>query len=130
MINEDKDLNSEFEQFKKNAGIVDVNKEFKNESFLNSPTRYTNTPTTVNSIADDKNITQQQPWGNMKGSTGALKPEEALKIAIERVLSSGAPVNNISLYDEVNWNLQKLGFDAKLPIDIKNAILKMIDRGE
>jgi hypothetical protein len=66
----------------------------------------------------------------MKGSTGALKPEEALKIAIERVLSSGAPVNNISLYDEVNWNLQKLGFDAKLPIDIKNAILKMIDRGE
>lgn len=129
-MNEEKELKDEFSRFKKNIGLNDVNKEFRNESFLNSPTQYTNTPTTVNSLIDDKNIMQQQPWGNMKGVTGALKPEEAIKIAIERVLSSGAPINNISLYDEVNWNLQKLGFDAKSPLDIKNAILKMIERGE
>jgi hypothetical protein len=54
-----------------------------------------------------------------------LQPAEALNLAIRRTLESGAPVNNIGFYEEVNWNLNNMGFDSKLPLDIKNAIVKM-----
>jgi hypothetical protein len=55
-----------------------------------------------------------------------LQPAEALKVSIERVLNSGAPINNMSFYEEVNWNLENMGFMPKSPLDIKNAILKML----
>lgn len=55
-----------------------------------------------------------------------LQPAEALRLAVSRVLSSGAPIADISFYDEVNWNLNNLGFDSKSPLDIKQSILKMI----
>jgi hypothetical protein len=41
-------------------------------------------------------------------------------------LTSGAPIAEMSFYDEVNWNLNNLGFDSKLPLDIKQTIFKMI----
>ena len=41
-------------------------------------------------------------------------------------LKSGMPVNNISFYDEINWNLMNLGFPAVNEIDIKNAILTIL----
>lgn len=56
-----------------------------------------------------------------------LQPAEALKLSIERTLKSGAPINNITFYDEINWNLNNMGFNSKSPLDIKNTILKMIE---
>ena len=55
-----------------------------------------------------------------------LKPSEALKLAIERTLKSGAPINDISFYDEINLNLNKMGFNSKSALDIKNTILNSI----
>jgi hypothetical protein len=57
-----------------------------------------------------------------------IKPEEALEIAIKRAVESGTPINDLDLYDEVNWHLNNLGFEAKLPVDIKNAMAKIIGR--
>lgn len=79
----------------------------------------------VTSIIDNmySNPTQYQ---GAKGNNIALKDGEALDVAIKRTLASGAPVNNIAFYDEVNWNLAQFGFASKLPQDIKTAILKMM----
>jgi hypothetical protein len=35
-------------------------------------------------------------------------------------------INNITFYDEVNWNLMNLGFPAVNQVDIKNGILGML----
>jgi hypothetical protein len=79
----------------------------------------------VTSIIDNmySNPTQYQ---GAQGNNIAIKDGEALEISIKRTLGSGAPVNNIAFYDEVNWNLAQLGFSSKLPQDIKEAIIKMI----
>jgi len=79
----------------------------------------------VTSIIDNLygNPTQYQ---GAQGNNIVLKINEALDVSIKRALSSGAPVNNIAFYDEVNWNLAQLGFPSKLPQDIKEAIVKMI----
>jgi hypothetical protein len=81
---------------------------------------------TVNSIVDDlySNPTINQ---GARGNLVAIKDDEALEISIKRTLNSGAPVNNIAFYDEVNWNLAQLGFPSKLPQDIKSAIIKLIN---
>ena len=55
-----------------------------------------------------------------------LQPAEALKVAIKRGIQSGAPVNDMGFYEEINWNLNNMGFPAKSALDIKNAISKMI----
>ena len=80
---------------------------------------------TVSSIIDNlySNPTLYQ---GAKGNSVALKDNEVLELSIKRALNSGAPVNNIAFYDEINWNLSQLGFPSKLPQDIKTAILKMI----
>jgi hypothetical protein len=80
---------------------------------------------TVNSVVDNmySNPTQYQ---GAQGNNIAIKDSEALEISIKRTLNSGAPVNNIAFYDEVNWNLAQLGFPSKIPQDIKVAISKLI----
>jgi hypothetical protein len=80
---------------------------------------------TVTSIIDQmySNPTQYQ---GAQGNNIRIKDDEALEISIKRTLNSGAPVNNIAFYDEVNWNLAQLGFPSKLPQDIKTAILSLI----
>jgi hypothetical protein len=85
----------------------------------------TNQPRSVTSIIDNlyDNPTMYQ---GAQGNIVSLKDDEALGVAIKRTLESGAPVNNIAFYDEINWNLAQLGFPAKLPQDIKEALLKMI----
>lgn len=87
--------------------------------------RGVNQPKSVTSIIDNlySNPTMYQ---GAQGNATAIKDNEALELAIKRTLNSGAPVNNIAFYDEVNWNLANLGFPSKLPQDIKTAILKMI----
>jgi hypothetical protein len=79
---------------------------------------------TVNSILDDysNNPTTTTP----KVSPSSLKPNEALEVCIKRVLKSGTPINNISFYDEINWNLMNLGFPAVNEIDIKSSILSLV----
>jgi len=79
---------------------------------------------TVNSIVDqmyDNSATAFKPIRQ------PLQPEEGFDLAIKRALKSGAPVQDMGFYDEVNWHLQSLGFAAKNALDIKNAILKMIE---
>lgn len=61
-----------------------------------------------------------------KAEPSSLKPEEALAVSIQRVIKSGAPINNISFYDEVNWNLMNLGFPAVDALKIKEIIGSMI----
>jgi len=79
---------------------------------------------TVNSMVDDykDNSAVKTP----KVTPSNLKPNEALEVCIKRVLKSGTPINNISFYDEVNWNLMNLGFPAVNEVDIKDTILGMI----
>lgn len=81
---------------------------------------------TVNTFipANEKNISNKTHNPNYT----YLQPAEALNLSITRSLESGAPVNDKGFYDEVNWNLNNLGFDSKLPLDIKNAINKMIKK--
>lgn len=79
---------------------------------------------TVNSIVDQM---YDNPATAYKPIRQPLQPEEGFELAIKRALKSGAPVQDMGFYDEVNWNLQSLGFSAKNPLDIKNAILKMIE---
>lgn len=56
----------------------------------------------------------------------SIKPDEALDISIKRAIESGTPINNMGFYDEVNWHLNNLGFDSKLPLDIKNSLVKIV----
>ena len=55
-----------------------------------------------------------------------LQPAEAARLAISRTLNSGAPINNIGFYDEINRELNTLGFNSKSALDIKQMLLKMI----
>lgn len=79
---------------------------------------------TVNTIANnyDSTVDVAAP----KPEPNSLKPAEALDVSVKRTLRSGTPVNNISFYDEVNWNLMRLGYPAKNAVDIKNSILKLL----
>jgi len=78
---------------------------------------------TVNSLVDDMFDHPSAPQTPIKKP---LDSEESFEICIKRTLKSGDPVNNISFYDEVNWNLAQLGFGAKNKMQIKNALSKMI----
>ena len=111
-------LQKEYEQLQRNCGISDVSEGFAGSTGL-SPGR-------MQTVGDIGGGNDQ--WGNSVDVTGKLRPEEALDIAIMRVLSGGSPVNNISFYDEINWHLSKLGFPSKLPLDIKQAILNIVER--
>ena len=77
-----------------------------------------------NSITD--NFSNSTMYQGAKGNNVALKDGEALGISIKRTLESGAPVNDINFYDEVNWNLSQLGFPSKLPQDIKTTIINLM----
>lgn len=109
-----KALEKEYEQLMKNCGL--------SESFTSLSGPVSRQGQTVNDIG-----VGVDRWGNTTDVTGKLMPDEALNVAIMRVLNGGSPINNISFYDEVNWHLSKLGFPSKLPLDIKQVILKMIE---
>ena len=79
---------------------------------------------TVNSIIDQM---YDNPAVAYTPIRQPLQSEEGFDLAIKRALKSGAPVNDMGFYDEVNWHLMSLGFPAKNPIDIKNEVLKMLD---
>ena len=121
VINEHK-IKKENNRFR-NLISRDTNSEFKNENYYIAGKFGTGgRAQTVNSIVDSFNDVDLEKTPKVNPSN--LKPEEALDICIKRVLKSGSPINNISFYDEINWNLMNLGFPAVNEIDIKNAILK------
>jgi len=66
------------------------------------------------------------PDAARNNSFSYIKPEEALDISIKRTIESGTPINNMGFYDEVNWTLNNLGFDSRLPLDIKSALVKIV----
>lgn len=62
------------------------------------------------------------------GAASTLNSSEALCVAITRAINSGAPVNNMSLYQEINWNLNNMGFESVQPIEIKESLKAMIKK--
>lgn len=99
---------------------------------LNNPTIGTTVATfmgdmpgkTVNTFLENPNLYLANK--NYNPNYTYLQPNEALRLSISRTLTSGAPISEMSFYDEVNWNLNNLGFDSKSPLDIKQCIFKMI----
>jgi hypothetical protein len=77
----------------------------------------------VNSMVDNM---YNNPAVSFKPIKQPLKSDEAFELAIKRALESGAPINNMEFYEEVNWSLAQLGFPSKSPLDIKNKIVSMI----
>ena len=80
---------------------------------------------TVNSIVDQM---YDNPSVAYQPIRQPLLADEAIDLSIKRALKSGAPVQDMGFYDEVNWQLMSLGFPAKNPIDIKGVLLKMIEK--
>jgi len=102
-----------------------LNKDFKNENYYVAGSFQTGGQgKTVNSFLDSysDNTINKTP----KPAPTALKPDEALEVSLKRTLKSGTPINNVSFYDEVNWNLMNLGFPAVNAIKIKEQITDML----
>lgn len=135
-----KALNEEFDRLKQIAKLDEANVGLthpqgglnKMGPGLNNPTIGTSVATfmgdmpgkTVNTFLENPNLYLANK--NYNPNYTYLQPNEALRLSISRALNSGAPVAEMSFYDEVNWNLNNLGFDSKSPLDIKQTILKMI----
>lgn len=133
-------LDNEIKRFKKVAKLDEANVAkthpqgglYKSGPGLNNTTIGTSVATfmgdmpgkTVNTFLENPNLYLANK--NYNPNYTYLQPNEALRLSISRALNSGAPVAEMSFYDEVNWNLNNLGFDSKSPLDIKQTILKMI----
>jgi hypothetical protein len=115
---DEKKLNEESERLKKLSGHRLIN-EYGNDGFALQG---------MNQAAHGNTVTTFIPTMGTQSAASYIKPEEALDIAVKRAIESGAPINNMGFYDEVNWHLNKLGFDSKQPIDIKNVLIKIVGR--
>jgi hypothetical protein len=83
---------------------------------------------TVNTFLENPNLYLASK--NHNPNYTYLKPSEALRLSIIRTLNSGAPVGKMGFYEEVNWNLNNLGFDSKSALDIKQMLLKIVQSNE
>lgn len=83
---------------------------------------------TVNSFLENPNLYLASK--NHNPNYTYLRPSEALRLSIIRTLNSGAPVAKMGFYEEVNWNLNNLGFDSKSALDIKQMLLKIVQANE
>lgn len=133
-------IKKELDRFKKIARLDEANVDlthpqgglYRSGPGLNNPTIGTTVANfmgdmpgkTVNTFLENPNLYLANK--NYNPNYTYLQPNEALRLSISRTLTSGAPVAEMSFYDEVNWNLNNLGFDSKSPLDIKQMILKMI----
>jgi len=103
-----------------------LNADFKNENYYVAGTiGRGGQAKTVNTFLDDYTASNTKST-SPKSEPSGLKADEALEISIKRTLKSGAPINNISFYDEVNWNLMNLGFPAVDSMIIKQSIFDML----
>lgn len=90
---------------------------------------------TVNTIVDtgDSSYTigpQSRSVKEKPAVNVGVTAKEALELCIKRTVDSGAPINNIEFYDEVNWNLQNMGYASKNSLDIKSALNDLLKYGE
>jgi len=120
-INEDI-LSGEYKRLK-DLSTGAKNADFKENFAMPNDWNLAGKGMSVNSMID--NI-YDNPAVSFKSIKQPLRSDEAFELAIKRALESGAPVNNMEFYEEVNWNLAQLGFPAKSPLDIKNKIVSMI----
>lgn len=120
-INEDA-LSKEYKRLK-DLGSGKLNANFKESYPASNEFGLGGQGMTVNSMLG--NMYDNSPVA-FKPINQPIKPEEALDIAVKRTIESGAPVNNIDFYAEVNWQLAQLGFPAISPLDIKNKLVSMI----
>ena len=119
-------LREEYEKMKKAANHIPGEEDRLEENYYGTQAAVgMNRGRSVNSLAQD----YEQKYGGINAVSASIKPAEAIDIAIKRTLSSGAPVNNMGFYDEVNWHLQTLGNPAQQPIVIKETITKMLKKG-
>ena len=120
------DLEEQSNRFKKLASY-DKSADFStNSSIINEIGQTVNTMTGINNIA----YNNKYGFSDNNMISANVTAKESLEISIKRTLDSGAPINNIGFYDEVNWNLEKMGYDSKSPIDIKKAINDIMKYGE
>jgi len=116
------------EEYKRLQKLIskDTNEHFKNENYYIAGQFNTGgRGQTVNSVLDDTLGTGTQSK-MPKPEKQSLQPQEALVVCVGRTLKSGAPVNKIDFYEEVNWNLANLGFPAKSSVDIKEILLELL----
>lgn len=125
-----------------NAALKEQSERFKklslyteNLNFSNSSPMVGGVGETVNSIVDTSDGTSYNTYGFTDSTAkpavnSGVTAKEALELSIKRTIESGAPINNIGFYDEINWNLEKMGYPAKLPLDIKEALNDMLKYGE
>lgn len=118
-------LREEYEKMKKCASHKPGEEGSIYEQYFTPASVGMNRGRSVNNLTNDYN----QKMGNQNSLASSIKPSEALDIALKRTLESGAPVNNMGFYDEVNWHLQTLGSSAQQPIVIKEAINKLLKKG-
>ena len=128
-VNEDV-IKNELERLD-DLGTKDVNSLFREDYFTSNNYGFGGqnkvNGRTVNSIVDNM---YSNPSVAYRPIRQPLTAEEAIELAIQRALKAGAPVNDMGFYDEVNWNLNNLGFPAKSPLDIKNSVTKLMERGK
>lgn len=120
-------LREEYEKMRKAASHIPGAEDRLDENQYWSPA----TPgfgrgRSVNTLSDD----YAKKYGSVEAQAGIVKPSEAIVIAIMRAIESGAPVNNMGFYDEVNWHLARLGQAAVQPIAIKEELKKLLKSGE
>ncbi len=104
-----------------NMGTSTINTAFDPQKIV--PGQTINTIFNNNSNNNSFNPNSNKPYNP---NYTYLQPAEALRLAISRTLNSGAPVNNLGFYEEINRELNILGFNAKSPLDIKQTLLSMI----
>lgn len=141
VVNEDK-LNEEFKRFSQINNRVD---ERLNEGMFDAQggtemTKGGNTPAPYSMKYTQAGMKHYPGYGKtvntflpntdsqFYGAASTLNSSEALCVAITRAINSGAPVNNMSLYQEINWNLNNMGFESVQPIEIKEVLKKMIKK--
>lgn len=120
---ENKRLQEEYEKMRKAASHIPGAEDRLDENQYWSPA----SPgfgrgRSVTTLADD----YAQKYGSVEAQAAVVKPAEALNLSLERAIDSGAPVNNMGFYDEVNWHLSRLGQPAVQPIAIKEALKKLL----
>jgi hypothetical protein len=119
-------LREEYEKMKKAANHIPGEEDRLEENqYATSASVGMHRGRSVNSLVDD----YEQKHGGNNAISASIKPAEAIDLALKRTLDSGAPVNNMGFYDEVNWHLQTLGNPAQQPIIIKEAIRKLLKKG-
>ena len=130
----DKVLKEQSDRFKKLSLYTEVN-SFAYNSGVAPIVGQGAAGDTVNTIVDTGDSTytigpQARSVKEKPAVNVGVTAKEALELCIKRSVDSGAPINNIGFYDEVNWNLQNMGYPAKLPLEIKEALNDLLKYGE